>query len=494
MPLPKTNYLSLKNGRFNLTSRADLDQLFRSLPERPGRDHLVVYFHGGLVDQGAGIATAERLLQYYDDVNAHFVFFVWESGLLEVLDHNLREIFRERIFQQLLTRVIQFAKAKLEQPVATRGLRLELPDELEIQDELRQPVNGSEPFAVLNPAALPPDEQLRPTEEEQFRETLEADSIIQDEAQAIANALRAPEEIAGETDRTRGAGTRVSTHTLMSPEVLEELQSEAPDLESRGIITTARIVKGAVSVLARVVSRYTQRRDHGMYATVVEELLREFYLANAGKLIWSLMKQDTADAFGNDSQQHGGTAFLDSLKAHFAGGHRPRITLIGHSTGAIYICHLLRHADAVLPPDVAFDVVFLAPAATFRLFAETIRTYGRRVASLRVFGMLDDVERADRLVPLVYPHSLLYFVSGVLEDEPDTPLIGMQRYYTGTHPYDHPEVLAGLEYLRAHTDRAIWSRTTTDVVGLRSSAEKHGDFDNNVDTLESLRHFITSGG
>jgi hypothetical protein len=163
----------------------------------------------------------------------------------------LREIFSERIFQQLLTRVMQFAQAKLEQSAATRGSRLELPDEFAIQDELRQPANGVEPFAVLNPAVLPPQEHLRPAEEEQFRETLEADYIIQNEAEAIANALRAPEEIAGDMGTTRGAGTRSSTHTLMSPEVLQDVQAEAPDPQTRGLITTARFVKGAIAVMPR---------------------------------------------------------------------------------------------------------------------------------------------------------------------------------------------------------------------------------------------------
>ena len=36
------------------------------------------------------------------------------------------------------------------------------------------------------------------------------------------------------------------------------------------------------------------------------------------------------------------------------------------------------------------------------------------------------------LVPVIYPASLLYFVSGLLEDEADQPLIGMQRYLAST--------------------------------------------------------------
>lgn len=490
MTLSKAHYLSLTNGRFNLTSPSDLAQLFRDLPAADGHDNIVMYFHGGLVDQRNGMATAERLLDYYSDLDAYFVFFVWEAGLVEVLQHNLREIFGERIFQQLLTRVTQFAQGKLEQSNATRGTRLELPDDLDIEDELRSPANGVEPFAVIDPHALPATEQLRSVEEQQFRETLETDFIIEQEAKAIANGIRSEEEVANDASATRGGGTRASTHTLMSPAVLDDVRAESPDPAERGLITTARIVTGGVAVLTRVINRFARRRDHGMYATIVEELLREFYLANAGKLVWDLMKQDTADAFGGDPQIHGGTAFLQNLASYVEHGARPRITLVGHSTGALYICNLLRNADAILPPNVAFDVVFLAPAVSFKFFAETIRIHGRRVASLRMFGMLDEVERADRLVPLVYPHSLLYLVSGLLEDEPDTPLIGMKRYFTGVAPYGTPEVLAGYEYLIAELGRTVWSKTTATEAGLMSSAIKHGDFDNNLETLESLRHML----
>ena len=48
--------------------------------------------------------------------------------------------------------------------------------------------------------------------------------------------------------------------------------------------------------------------------------------------------------------------------------------------------------------------------------------------------MTDELEQADRLIPVIYPHSLLYFVSGVLEDEADKPLLGMERYLTRRLP------------------------------------------------------------
>jgi hypothetical protein len=104
--------------------------------------------------------------------------------------------------------------------------------------------------------------------------------------------------------------------------------------------------------------------------------------------------------------------------------------------------------------------------------------------------MLDEVERADVLVPLVYPHSLLYLVSGIFEDEPDTPIVGMQRYYSREAPYDTPEVLSCVDYLLASPKRTVWSVVNN---GLSSSAQKHGDFDNDVPTLESLRYIIANG-
>src|SRR2546427_9197331 len=98
------------------------------------------------------------------------------------------------------------------------------------------------------------------------------------------------------------------------------------------------------------------------------------------------MKQENADAFGVDGNVYGGTAFLDGLQRLWTGNARARIVLVGHSTGAVYICHLLRHADARLPADVRFDIVFLAPGCTFPLLADTLAQHAGRIANVRLFG------------------------------------------------------------------------------------------------------------
>jgi hypothetical protein len=488
-------YLGLKNGLFDTTSRANLEQLFQRCVDS---DRLVIHFHGGLVPAEAAMTTIETsLLAAYQAAGAYPVFFVWHSDAVEIISHNLAEIWQEKIYQRLRSRVLQFVEAKFRQSESERGGLLELKDPAEIEDELNQPQVNDEPFAELDQRQLLEDETLRPIEADQFKKLLERDPVLKREAEAIANGLRSPEEIE-QQQSARGGTVQASRHSLMSPEVLEEIQREAPSPEDRGLFSTAAIVKGTIAVLARVIQRLAKKRDHGVYCTVVEEILREFYLANAGKLVWDWMKGDTADAFGPDPQRYGGTAFLECLQQQWAAGHRPRLILVGHSTGAVYICHLLKQAAATLPAEAQFEVIFLAPACDFRLLADTLSLYGERVKAFRLFGMQDSLEAQDNLVPplAIYPRSLLYFVSGVLEDEADKPIVGMQRFYSGQPPFDeaaYPEIEIVRRFLAATPGRTVWSEADGGT-GLASAARSHGDFDDaDPVTLASLKYIIQEG-
>ena len=84
MPLSKDHYLNLKNGVFDSTSRDDLQHLFTNFSNDPNSGKLAVHFHGGLVGEKAGMAIANRLLPVYRSAGSYPVFFVWESGLLEM--------------------------------------------------------------------------------------------------------------------------------------------------------------------------------------------------------------------------------------------------------------------------------------------------------------------------------------------------------------------------------------------------------------------------
>jgi len=480
------HHVNLKNGAFDGMGRADLDAMLDEL-DASGRK-LVVHFHGGLVSRDRGLATAARLHDVYEHAGAYPLFVVWQSGLGETIVHNLSEIQAERIFRQLLAHVLRFAVGKAHEAAGgTRAVAATSPSPFE-PPALEAVYTGAvertsgEPYAELPATAGP----LTAAQVDQLTAALAADPVIREESATIAGTLHEPQpEAVGDM---RAARIRGSAHTRMSDDVLEQIRAEAA-MPKRGILATTRLVAGAIATVERVLARLNDGRAHGIYPTAVEELLRELYLTNAGGLVWGAMKQDTADAFGADADRYGGTALIRGLAAR-----TPAATpvLVGHSTGAVYICQLLAHADAILPAGRRFDVVLLAPACDFALVDRTFAQHGHRIERLRVFCMNDERESHDQLVPVVYPRSLLYFVSGALESGPDWPLLGMQRFYADAPPFAgdaFPEIARVREAIARKRDSQVWS-VADGGSGLASRAEHHGAFDDDDATLESVQRFI----
>lgn len=512
MVLTKDHYIQLKDGVFDGTSKDDLDNLFKTLAADSHRDSIVLHFHGGLVDVARAMQTAENLTQRYQGINTYQVFFIWETGVTDVIQQEggvlgfieaqLGQVGKEEVFQQLLMRVLQFAKAKVDS-VNAGGLRsvdggLELPDEADVWQELHAPKDGREPFSDVHPT-LPTNEQLQDEEKQQFHDTLAQDPnpTLQDEVQKIVNGYRLTKQANGSTPEgaTRGiegGDATATTSTLISPSVLEQMDQQSNEA-ARGIGAPAFdfVIGKAIEVLSHVIDRFSQKTDHGLYPTVVEEILRAFYLSNIGKNIWDHIKQEAVDAFSQPD--HGGSVFLQDLNAYYQDDHHPHITLVGHSAGSIYICELLQHADKVLPLGVTFNVVFLAPACTDKLFADTLQACKDRIAAIRIFAMNDQLEQADVIVPGVYTRSLLYLVSGLFEDAPDTPILGMQRFFSTEAPFNKwPEIPLTFTYLGASQHNNIWSLIDAGD-GLSSHANKHGNFYSEEVTLTSLGYILTNG-
>jgi hypothetical protein len=277
----------------------------------------------------------------------------------------------------------------------------------------------------------------------------------------------------------------------MSPDVLDEV---APVEEgTKGLISTVMLAKHVVVIVGNVISRLAKQRGHGVYLTIVEEVLREFYVRNAGKFLWDGMKKEVDEAFGF-AADCGGTAFVSQLKNLWNQGVRPQITLVGHSAGSIYVSRLLKELDRELPADFKVNVIFLAPACTIAVFADAIKFAGKRIQGLRIFGMGDAIELKDAIVGVLYPASLLYFVSGVLEDQRDMPLLGMERYYR--QPYEG----AGFEdlaYARAFDFMArknalVWSDAAQGD-GISCDMHSHGGWVDAAATRASVLSILKKG-
>ena len=396
---------------------------------------------------------------------------------------------------------------------------LNLPADDEHAQEMHKATTGEVPYENFESVPLQEVEDVDDHDEQGIREELESDN----EFVADVEAILAAQEF-DDADEFRSARPNVRpTTTLMSPEIMDALVAEEGDPGEKGFFSAAFLAKRAARVLFRVVRRFRVGRDHGIYTTVFEELVRELYLAAVGGETWQIMKKETADTFlSTPSRPRAGELFLRKLAE--LGDDRPnRIVLVGHSAGAVFVNNLLdatREAreGGRLPADFKFDgVVFLAPACTFSKFASILPKDGEAplFGQFRMFTMDDVHERTNRLVSVVYPRSLLYFVSGVVERELDgagafdMPLVGMDRYYwrdeAARDAYAElgPEIKSVRDFVHAGM-RAVWSPSSTDSpAGFRADAISHSGFDDTgIDevgkavpraAIDSVRHILEKG-
>lgn len=469
---------------------------------------IVVHFHGGLISHNKARSNIERTLYplYADRASAYPIFFVWESGFFDAIRNNLEEIRYEDLFQEFVKKVTEWMLKKLpagigfkggsgasiNEPVLRedfdawfRGDRSSPPEQLE-----REPGVTAASMAAKSKGASIDQDVL----EIEITESIEGDADFQDAVHAVYNGLYP----AGQgRPVTRGTGISVAENSLISKEATDKLfEAKEGTTKGFGPFTWFKIAKVVAVVVVRGIRRLQNGRAHGMYTTVVEETLRELYLDKIGRQIWwDMMKKDTADAF-KDGPQYGGTAFLAELQRQLPGIESPpKITLVGHSAGAIYVCNFLKAASRWLP-DFQWDVIFEAPAVTHTMLAETIARHAANIRHFRQFGLGDEREAGDVLAPIIYLRSLLYFVSGLLESEIDEPLAGMERYLKETAVYtaqSFPNIEICRRFYAGYPNSLVWAPSRLGP-GYDCECTRHGDFDD-VDeaTMRSMQHILQNG-
>ncbi|HXT51186.1 MAG TPA: hypothetical protein VN811_09100 [Thermoanaerobaculia bacterium] len=510
MDVDRDHIIHLVNGRLregnprSSTRRADVERMVGAALAKGAQPHLVVHFHGGLVNEKAGRGVAKKLAPSYVGANRYPLFFVWEAGLLEAIGNNLEDIRRDPIFRQLVKKVTRTVLTQLPAAAGFKGAGTKVDAEsLEGEfDEwfagkrstLPEALGGKPSDAVLKGGAV-----AEPSEgdlQARIQGELDVDVELQETLERV-NATITPESLANPTPKIDAPGAVVSPLTEISPEQVGEVLDVK---QGKGALSLAKVALLIARVAIRVIRRFIDGRAHGLYNTVVEEILAAAYIDKVGGLIWGQIKKDTEDAFA-DSATSGGAALLDIIAAQQKAAAKSfaRITLIGHSTGAIYICNWLDHAAAALP-GVKFEVIFLAPAVTHARMAKTLAGNAATIGKFRLFGMHDEVESADRLVSIVYTRSLLYFVSGVVEFDGgkravDEPLVGMERYLIDpTFTAQAFPAVAAVKKFLGGAGFAIWSKTAAGAAaGSTTLSAKHGDFDDDPQTVASLVHILGNG-
>ncbi|WNV04264.1 hypothetical protein RP726_17925 [Candidatus Methylospira mobilis] len=500
--LEPTYMMDLVEGKFAGTSRQQLADIFSDFRNDAAKNALLIHFHGGLVDQASGIQNAIDLNQQYASTQTGCLFPIWETGLWEVLERNWLDIAGDTVFQIILDRVLSAVWAKTREAGGNRGMTLDyLPGTFLVSDLLDSAQGIGDialPLADIDFQGLEP---LTPLQEQQLQVAFTQDTRLTGAIQAAINA-----HVASTDDATRAVFSDMRVQpkkSAMDPMVLDNLAASAASM--RGI--PLEIALRVLGIVKLVIFRFLEKKDHGLHATAVEEILRAFYLATVGAGVWTQIKSYAHEAFQGDAQQYGGSALLEEI------GQLPsdkKVLLVGHSAGSIFISELL---SAAVKRNIksAFGVIFLAPAARFDLFADALNSAGDLVGDFRMYTMTDQNECSDILVRLnnkggglgwFYPRSLLYLISGVLEPDVDSPIVGMQRFYN-PHVWNGNNV--DVNTLRSYvtapgTDRVCWSVCSGPNKKLCANARSHGDFGHAImlngirnSTVDAIREILSSG-
>lgn len=489
-----------RNGTADPGQEQMLSDLATEL-EKPNAK-LLLHLHGGLVDEASGLAAAERLSgsgQNSWQLGPEWtqVYVIWRTGALETIKTNWTNLVHDdRLYQTILRKLIGFVAKKLGVPeLGARGPGSFSINEAEIHRRLTGKA-GERPFNDVDvhmAPGLPPGTRATimaaQTNGElaiEFQRELAEDGSFQSVAADIDEAVNVPSGA-----RAPSVGADITEGQKMLERLDDDIQGEvtpppAVGGKPRGIISVGTfLISHAGQVAIRCFKRFRSGRDHGLHATIVEEVCSEFYGDLVGAKVWGMMAQDAADHFGPGKL---GSTLIDIIKAH-----TPQDFVIsGHSAGSIWASQFLLAATAAgLGKKVR--LFLLAPAVRETLFAKVLDTAGSMIERCRMITMTDELERADAVLGhdrgYIYPSSLLYLVSGMFEEMnakayPDAPILGMQRFSN----------LSGLDAAEQAATKSIATFFQGAGHGIISSptpgvsvADSHGDFDNEPLTLATVR-------
>ncbi len=478
MSLSPLHYLnaSAPHGCFDPTGKhpsdpAQVDALIQHLQQQQTKK-LTIHFHGGLVPEDKGIEIAQNMVGYYKDIS-HPLSVVWDSGFLNIIKDRFDLLEKTEMFKELRDIVLKKVYKRLGIEDGARG-----PVPLE-DSKIQSEIQSEQPFA-------------------QYDESASAKAQGWDAAKVKANELDIEAELEAEINTDHALVIAVQTEGPQDEFyrkdhlVPENLSEEG----TKGFLPLA-IIKPLTSVIIRVIKRFWKNTDHDFFPTVVEEILREFYVAELGAELWEGMKEKTdsmwADNTGlSGTNQHAGRYLLGALSKHKSQNPAFVVDVVGHSAGSIAICNMLRCISAHYPNLLPLrNVIFLAPACRSDLFVQEVVAEPNRFLHFRMFTMEDQYERKDNCA-YVYTHSLLYLISGILEKTPDVHILGLMKHLSDKEPYNKEPALNKIrEFLNKENRLALSLSPDGAAPGFESRSSAHGGFDEDPATIRSLVSIVS---
>ena len=188
-----------------------------------------------------------------------------------------------------------------------------------------------------------------------------------------------------------------------------------------------------------------------------------------GRALWREMKEGARTPFlGNGAGTRSIAALLGAARSDV------KIHLVGHSTGAILLAHLLHRLTKFENARRITSCSLLAPACTIKdfqkyyapLLSAPRRDFG--INEMQVYNLSRRLELDDN-VAQVYRKSLLYLVSRAFEEKKGEPLLGIEEHADG--------ISRDVEFLYSEGPDGGESAT---------HSTSHGGFDNDPVTMNSI--------
>jgi hypothetical protein len=240
------------------------------------------------------------------------------------------------------------------------------------------------------------------------------------------------------------------------------------------------------SILESVARKIPGLGTRDIFDYTTDPLVEMGVRALGGVHVWGAMKSFAELASG----AQGGARYVAGCLAELSAnatvklGRALEFHAVGHSAGAIFHSWFLPAALEQHMP-MFKTLQLLAPAITIEEFEARLASQigpGGAVASSVMYTMARHYEEDDDCIG-IYRKSLLYLIYHALEKERRTPILGLE---ISARASASVASLFGLNGSSGATGRVVWS--VTDGADGRSSSRstKHGDFDDDPLTLNSV--------
>lgn len=441
-------------------------------------ERLIIYSHGGLVSESRGMGGAEIFEEVFlkPGQKQHVVSLIWESGLWETIRDNWPDLLKKRAVSWLIGKIFDRLKNRYGfEDKAITGF------EVDYSEILKDPLY----YQKLLEA---PEIDFDKIEDLDTKKT-EADLINELEEEFLTDFEENPDSmIIFDFDEEDYPEDFIETFT---------------DPETKSFfISKFKLGVLLARVAYRVIQRRRNHRWHGTGTTILEETLRRVALGQTGADIWEYMKDKAGDMWKDNegvegNNRYAGRYFLDGLEPLIKNGLK--IDFIGHSAGSIVFNEMMTVMD---DKQLSYDhVFFLAPACTTGEFLNKVinsdngRTKENRLNTFLTLTLTDEAEINDSA--MIYPRSILYLISGLLEDKGGVPLLGMQYYLNGIKEGYFDRLKPVHQYLFNNSEPAKihFSPSGGSVPGnITLTAERHTHFnEKEKGTLELIDKIISDG-